>query len=270
MAKLFNLARMTTATTGTGTITLGSAAAGFLTFAGAGVTSGDVVSYGIVDGANREVGTGTYTSSGTTLSRTVITSTNSNNAISLSGSAQVFVTALVTDIETGYATTLPSSPVNGQEAILVDSTTAPSYQWRFRYNSGSSSSYKWEFIGGPPIVASVAANETTGSTSYADLSTAGPSITVPRAGSYIIDQYVEINAASVYHYSSPSIGGAAAADADRAQFGSAANLDRVNASRLGLVKTCAASDVVKLQYRVASGTGAWANRVLIITPVRVS
>ena len=94
MAKLFNLARMTTATTGTGTITLGSAVAGFLSFAGAGVANADVVAYGIQDGANSEVGTGTYTSSGTTLTRTVLASTNAGSAISLSGSAQVFITAL--------------------------------------------------------------------------------------------------------------------------------------------------------------------------------
>jgi microcystin-dependent protein len=101
MGKLYNLARMTTATTGTGTITLGSAVSGFLTFATAGVANGEVVSYAIEDGANREVGTGTYTSSGTTLSRTVITSTNSNAAISLSGSAQVFITPNADDLSQG-------------------------------------------------------------------------------------------------------------------------------------------------------------------------
>jgi len=98
MAKLFNLARMTTATTGTGTITLGSAASGFLTFAQAGVVNGDIVSYGIQDGTSREVGTGTYTSSGTSLTRSVVKSTNSNAAIVLSGSAEVFITPVATDI----------------------------------------------------------------------------------------------------------------------------------------------------------------------------
>lgn len=98
MAKLYSLARVATATTGTGTITLGAAVSGFLSFSGAGVSDGDVVSYGIADGANSEVGTGTYTASGTTLTRTVTKSTNSNAAISLSGSAQVFVTARAEDI----------------------------------------------------------------------------------------------------------------------------------------------------------------------------
>jgi hypothetical protein len=61
MAKLFNLARMTTATTSTGTITLGAAVSGYLTFALAGVSDGDLVAYGISDGSNSEVGTGVYT-----------------------------------------------------------------------------------------------------------------------------------------------------------------------------------------------------------------
>jgi len=91
MAKLFNLARMSSATAGTGTITLGSAVPGYLTFAQAGVSNGDVVDYAIKDGSNSEHGTGTYASSGTTLSRSVTRSTNSNNAISLSGTAEVFI-----------------------------------------------------------------------------------------------------------------------------------------------------------------------------------
>lgn len=97
MAKLYNLARVATSTTGTGTITLGSAVSGFLSFAGAGVQNGDTVSYGIKDGTSSEVGTGVYTSSGTTLTRNVVKSTNSDNAINLSGSAEVFITPLAGD-----------------------------------------------------------------------------------------------------------------------------------------------------------------------------
>lgn len=99
MAKLYNLARVSTATTGTGTITLGTAVSGFLTFANAGVSDGEIVSYGIKDGSNSEVGYGTYTASGTTLTRTVRRSTNANAAISLSGSAEVFITALAEDLQ---------------------------------------------------------------------------------------------------------------------------------------------------------------------------
>ena len=69
MGKLYSLARMTTATTGTGTITLGSAVGGYLSFAAAGAQNGDVVSYAINDGSNSEIGYGTYTSAGTTPAR---------------------------------------------------------------------------------------------------------------------------------------------------------------------------------------------------------
>ena len=90
---------MTTATSGTGTITLGSAVSGFLTFAEADVVDEDIVSYGISDGANSEVGYGTYTSAGTTLARTtILKSTNSDAAIDLSGAAVVFITALKENI----------------------------------------------------------------------------------------------------------------------------------------------------------------------------
>ncbi len=99
MAVLKNRAKMSTSTTGTGTITLGSAEDGYQTFADAGVANADVVRYVIEDGSNFEIGTGTYTSSGTTLSRTVSESSNSNNAINLSGSATVFIGATAADIE---------------------------------------------------------------------------------------------------------------------------------------------------------------------------
>ena len=91
MAQVFNLARVFTATTGTGTMTLGSVVQGFLTFANAGASDGDSVEYSINDGANSEKGAGIYNAAGPTISRLfVYSSTNGNSAISLSGNAQVF------------------------------------------------------------------------------------------------------------------------------------------------------------------------------------
>ena len=88
---------MTTATTGTGTITLGSAVDGFQTFADAGVANADVVRYVIEDGDDWEIGTGTYTASGTTLTRTPSESSSAGSAINLSGDAVVYVTAAAED-----------------------------------------------------------------------------------------------------------------------------------------------------------------------------
>lgn len=88
---------MTTSTTGTGTVTLGSASVGFQTFADAGVADSDVVQYVIEEGSNFEIGTGTYTASGTTLTRTPTESSNSGSAITLAGAATVSVTAIDDD-----------------------------------------------------------------------------------------------------------------------------------------------------------------------------
>lgn len=95
---VYDRVKMTTATTGTGTITLGSAVSGYRSFATAGVTDGSTVNYVIEDGTSWEIGTGTYTSSGTTLSRTVVASSNANAAITLSGSANVFIDVFSSDL----------------------------------------------------------------------------------------------------------------------------------------------------------------------------
>jgi hypothetical protein len=91
---------MSTATTGTGSpLTLGSAVDGFQTFAAAGVSNGQTVRYTIEDGSNWEIGSGVYSSTGTTLTRVVDESSNAGSAINLSGEAIVFVTAAGDDIQ---------------------------------------------------------------------------------------------------------------------------------------------------------------------------
>jgi hypothetical protein len=84
----------TTTTTGTGTVTLAGASTGFQSFAAVG--NGNTTFYTIADssGSNWEIGIGTYTSSGTTLSRdTVLSSSNSGSLVDFpAGTKNVFVT----------------------------------------------------------------------------------------------------------------------------------------------------------------------------------
>lgn len=85
--------KVSTTTTGTGTLTLGSAATGFQTFSVIG--DGNTTYYTITDVATGawEVGIGTYTASGTTLSRdTVLSSSNSGSLVNFgAGDKDVFV-----------------------------------------------------------------------------------------------------------------------------------------------------------------------------------
>jgi hypothetical protein len=79
----------------------------------------------------------------------------------------------------------PSSPVDGDTADLQADASA-GVLWRFRYNAGSASVYKWEFVGGPPLFARVDTNESATTTgSWLDLATVGPLVVLPRGGDYL-------------------------------------------------------------------------------------
>jgi len=115
--------QVTTTTTGTGTITLGSAVNGFQDFSAIG--DGNTTYYAITSGNDWEVGLGTYTSSGTTLSRdTILESSNSGSAITLSGTSNVFVTYPAEKSGHKDATdTIYSEQVGASNGIFVNATT---------------------------------------------------------------------------------------------------------------------------------------------------
>ena len=171
-----------------------------------------------------------------------------------------------------YGTSLPASPTDGMEAILVDSTSNPSYQWRFRYNAGSSSAYKWEFVGGAPMISYVSAGESTASGSYSNLTTT-QLFTVPRAGDYD----VQIMAG----YANNTVIG------DGGLMGAILNsvslITRAVFVTSGLVNTgpplgargrttgLAAGNTIAALYAVVSGgTATFGERSLLVAPVRVS
>ncbi len=93
MTKYADRAKMNTATTGTGTVTLSTAVSFFQTLANAGVVNGDTISYLIEDAGNAwELGWGVYSSAGPTLTRN-LKSSSSGSLLNLSGAASVAVVA---------------------------------------------------------------------------------------------------------------------------------------------------------------------------------
>jgi len=141
----------TTTTTGTGTVTLAGAATGFQSFSAIGDGNATYYTIALQNGSEWEVGIGTYTASGTTLSRTtVLESSNSGSLVNFSaGDKDVFVTypaerasitytgvktsnytagpneGVLTSTSGGaFTVTLPASPAANMQVTVADTATS--------------------------------------------------------------------------------------------------------------------------------------------------
>lgn len=126
----------TTTTTGTGTITLAGASAGYQSFSAIGNANNTYYTIAGQGTSEWEVGIGTYTSSGTTLSRdTVLASSNSGSLVNFSaGTKDVFCTypagrSVIGGegyVENSYTINNSSSVTTGSNALSVGPLTIAS------------------------------------------------------------------------------------------------------------------------------------------------
>jgi len=117
MKAIGNRVCVSSATTGTGTLTLGSVITGFQSFTAAGIASGTEVSYVIEDVTAWEIGTGVFTSP-STLTRVVLESSNADALLNLSGASKVFLSLNKADLETIITTTKLHSSLKAEESDL--------------------------------------------------------------------------------------------------------------------------------------------------------
>lgn len=166
---------------------------------------------------------------------------------------------------------LPStSLVDGMEVMYAADSTNGIY-WHLKYNSGSGSAYKWEFIGGSPLFNAVDTAQSTSSVSEADLTTNGPILTMPLAGDYDFEWFCYANAGSaVTAVTVLSINGAASAAGDRSQ-GTVPGVSMVTALAMATRKTgLAAGNTARVRYFVSSAISTtFTNRKLLARPIRV-
>jgi hypothetical protein len=146
--------------------------------------------------------------------------------------------------------------------------------WRFRYNAGSASAFKWEFAGGAAASSEVGPSQNIGAGAYGDLGTVGPQFTLPRAGDYEVDFGARVlpPASAFRGWIALKRGAAATADADGASWGGPAGAggSDVSVSRCLFALGAAAGDVYKLQYKSDVGVTSFDKRWLKIRPIRIS
>jgi hypothetical protein len=167
-----------------------------------------------------------------------------------------------------YGTTPPVSPADGDKWVFPFDATA-GVIWEFRYRTASSSSYKWEFVGGGDAYALVTALETIGATGvWSDLATVGPLVILPRSGDYDVIAYAQPQGpAGATMQAAISRGTAVAVNATAITSPSLnAYTNLVVTSRV----TVAASDDLRLRYQTSALTTYFANRWLRVRPVRIS
>lgn len=194
---------------------------------------------------------------------------SNGQVLSTSGGVAVWGTAAGAPT---YQTTLPGGPTDGQETILVDSTSSPTYAWRFRYNATSTD---WDFIGGAPGFAEVTTNETTSSATYAALATAGPSFALPVAGDYLVSIGFLQNVSGGTRGTdrmSYDIGGTGAVDADAAtSLGVDSNSDGNQSVMRTRKKTGLTAVTLTAKYKTSSGVShGFESRWIQVIPIKLN
>ena len=110
MGKLYNRARETNSTSGTGDFVLTGAVSGNSTFENAGVSDGETITYVAEtgDGTEWEIGTGAYATATNTLARTtILESSDGTTKVDFTTAPEVFIDAAAEDICLLYTSPSP-------------------------------------------------------------------------------------------------------------------------------------------------------------------
>lgn len=147
-------------------------------------------------------------------------------------------------------TSLPALPTDGQEVFFVASA-AQGVIWHLRYRAASPNAQKWEFVGGRPLRKEENTPQTTSTaTTWLDLGTVGPSITVPLTGAYDVSWSTVVNigtAGAQTTYAGPAVAAGTPA------FSSKTALNNVNQYQTTFQKrpiVWTANQECRLRYRI--------------------
>jgi hypothetical protein len=167
-------------------------------------------------------------------------------------------------------TALPGSPVDGQEVVLTDSLTVPTYAWHLRYVAAKASN-KWIHLGGSARFSEVVTPEAVAGAAYGN--PVGPDMTVPVTGDYWITigcRVSSTDATVILAGMSYAIGAAAALDADAILWGkdNSANPQYGGMTRRRQ-KSLVGGAALTMRYKKSAGALSVADRWLALEPLAI-
>lgn len=167
-------------------------------------------------------------------------------------------------------TSLPI-PLRDGHTINFLASPASGVIWRLRYRAGSTSAYKWELVGGPPLWSETGGASTT--STVPDLN-GGPSVTIPLAGDYDAgwgSRMYHINGAGSNATLALCSNGAVVGVIDSYQgtAGQVTTLHAVQQWRPKRIFSVAAGAVFDVRMYIANGQMSTDYRGLSVLPVRV-
>lgn len=153
--------------------------------------------------------------------------------------------------------------------VVVEITSNLIY-WSFRCASNSSPQYLWAFVGGAPLTDSgLLGRETTTSTTYANLATVGPDVTVPLDGWYLITvgaTFDTTGRSTLMSWENVTRG--TVATDNKAAGGSAALSTELFAMERTTLSGADRNNVIRGKYRVTGGTGGYDQRNISLLPLQ--
>jgi hypothetical protein len=204
--------RETSTTTGTGTITLAGASTGFRSFADIG--NANTTYYCISGGSQFEVGVGTYTASGTTLSRDTVLSNSLGTTAKIdfsAGSKDVFVTypsdkALLGTTSAVSSTGTGDVVLNSNPSFATDITVNGLTVGKGDGNISTNTAFGNDAIGSPYIISANTNNVGIGYNALSQIGAGVGSLSILTGGSYTADDDI-YEATLVYVSGTPIISG---------------------------------------------------------------
>lgn len=171
-------------------------------------------------------------------------------------------------VDTPYVTELPVSPQDGDEVYFL-ADPSRGFVWHLRYQRTAPTSFLWNFAGGGALVADTVADQGTTSTSYADIATVGPTVTIPLGGEYTVSFGAHsYSDGANSNFVSPALG-TSAFDVNSSQVDHASANKLLCHARTLPATTLNRGDTVTLKYKVGAGSGQFRWRWLVVTPIRV-